>query len=129
MAITTFGKDSPKSARLKNSVSLTSGPLANKLMQMFRSVGKPVTIWETAARLGIDPAYPARVLDELTAQGILVKFRAGLNNYYAVPSVALTEQEPLLRDIMSDSIKSLRLLWRYRVMGKTNGVNTYFHSD
>jgi len=58
----------------------------------------------------------------------LVKFRAGLNDYYATPGVALTEQEPALRAVMSDSLKSLLLIWRYKVTGKSGGTNTYYRS-
>lgn len=103
--------------------------LADDLVRAILNGGKPVTVWEVAAGLGDNYAeQAAAVLDELTAEGILVRFRGGLNNYYATPKVALTEEEPALRAIMSDSLKRLLLLWRYKVTGKLGGANTYCRS-
>ena len=116
-----------KRAHFKHEAGGIPSPLANELVKTILSQGKPVTAWEVAARLGEDcDEQVLTTLDELTAVGILVRFRAGLNHYYASPKVALTEEEPLLRNIMSDSLKSLLLLWRYRVTGKLNGTNTYY---
>ncbi len=110
-----------------NLINETSSPLARELVKTVLSTGKPATAWEITTRLGDDCAEQAEaILNELAARGILIRFRAGLNNYYATPRVALTEEEPLLRDIMSDSLKSLLLLWRYKVMGKLGGSSTYY---
>jgi len=116
-----------KRAHFKDEAGGISNPLANELVKTILSQGKPVTAWEVAARLGENcDEQVLTILDELTAVGILVRFRAGLNHYYASPKVALTEEEPLLRNIMSDSLKSLLLLWRYKVTGKLSGTNTYY---
>ena len=110
-----------------NSTKSASKPFISEVTEILLSVAKPMTVWEVTSRLGDDYAKQvAAVLDELTTAGILVRFRAGLNNYYATPEVALTEEEPQLRNIMSDSLKSLLMLWRYKVMGKMSGVNTCY---
>lgn len=127
MPITSLIDKIGKRAHFKDEAGGISSPLANELVKTILSQGKPVTAWEVAARLGEDcDEQVLTTLDELTAVGILVRFRAGLNHYYASPKVALTEEEPLLRNIMSDSLKSLLLLWRYKVTGKLNGTNTYY---
>ena len=89
---------------------------ADELATIILYQGKPVTAWELAAKLGDGYAGQASViLDGLTAEGILARFRAGFNNYYALPRVAFTEKEPTLGAIVSDSLKSLLLGCRYRV--------------
>ncbi len=62
-------------------------------------------------------------MDGLATEGILARFRAGFNNYYAPTEVALTGEEPALRAIISDSLKSLFLSCRYKVIGKLKGAS------
>lgn len=129
MAKTSLTEKTGRRARLKGEAGGVSSPLVNELVNTILSAGKPVTAWEVADRLGDDRAEQVvGILNELTAEGFFIRFRAGLNNYYATPKVALTEEEPQLRNIMSDSLKSLLLLWRYKVMGKSGGANTYYRS-
>ena len=129
MAATRLIQKPATGSNLKNEATGILRPLANDLVKTILNMGKPATAWEITARLGDDCAEQAEaILNELAAQGILIRFRAGLNNYYATPKVALTEEEPLLRNIMSDSLKSLLLLWRYKVMGKLSGSDTYYRS-
>lgn len=88
----------------------------DKLATIILYQGKPVTAWEVVAKLGNGYAGQASaILDRLTAEGILARFRAGFNNYYASPRVAFTEKGPNLRAIVSDSLKSLLLNCRYKV--------------
>lgn len=85
---------------------------------------KPVTAWEVAAKLGAGYIKQvSAVLDRLTTEGSLARFRAGFNNYYALPRVALTGKEPTLITIISDSLKGLFLGCRYEVMRKLKGTN------
>jgi len=61
------------------------------------------------------------VLEEMTASGRLARFRAGLNQYYAQPRVALTEDKPLAGTVLVDSMKGLFMVprtwlaWRFNV--------------
>lgn len=127
MTVSNLTKKTGRSTHLKDESVDISSPLASELMESILSSGKPVTAWEAAASVVVDSTEQAiATLDNLTTAGILVRFRAGLNNYYATPKVALTEEEPLLRNIMSDSLKSLLLLWRYKMLGKLSGANTYY---
>lgn len=129
MATTTLIKKPATDTNLRNKAGDISSPLAIELVKTILNMGKPVTAWEITARLGDDcTEQAADILNELVERGIFIRFRAGLNNYYATPKVALTEEEPLLRNIMSDSLRSLLLLWRYKVIGKPNGSNTYYRS-
>lgn len=118
-----------KSNRINNKVAGKPGSPIDELLTIILSQGKPVTAQEVNAKLGkASIEQVSATLDELADKGTLVKFRAGLNDYYATPRVALTEQEPALRAVMSDSLKSLLLIWRYRVMGKLGGTNAHYRS-
>ncbi|MBL7165074.1 MAG: hypothetical protein ISS55_01155 [Dehalococcoidales bacterium] len=76
---------------------------------------KPVTIWEIAARLGDNRTErTSAVLERLTADGTLVRFRVGLSDYYATPKEALTGDGPGSGTVITDSLKNLLLGYRYR---------------
>jgi hypothetical protein len=84
--------------------------------------GKPVTVWEVAARSR--ERYikqTTAILDELTTERCLAKFRVGFNDYYALPKAALTMDKPDLITVISDSLKSLLLTLRYKLMMKPKG--------
>ncbi|MFB0559445.1 MAG: hypothetical protein ACETVS_02805 [Dehalococcoidales bacterium] len=84
--------------------------LVDEQVKIIVDEGKPVTVRGVAAKLGDSRTERASViLDGLTAEGALVRFRAGFSNYYASPKVALTEKGPNLKAIVSDSLKSLFL--------------------
>ena len=86
----------------------------------------PVTVWEVADKL--EASYInqiSAVLDKLNTEGNLARFRAGFNDYYALPRVALVGKEPTLRTIISDSLKGLFIGCRYEVMRKFKGTNKY----
>ena len=118
-----------KSNGINDKVTGKPGSPVDELVTIILSQGKPVTAQEVTANLGeASIEQVSATLDELVNKGTLVKFRAGLNDYYATPKVALTEQEPALRAVMSDSLKSLLLIWRYRVMGKSGGTNAHYRS-
>lgn len=118
-----------KSTGKNDKVTGKPGFPVDELLTIILRQGKPVTAQEVTAKLGdASIKQVSATLDELADRGTLVKFRAGLNDYYATPKVALTEQEPVLRAVMSDSLKSLLLIWRYRVMGKLGGTNAYYRS-
>jgi len=130
MATTRLIEKPVTGTNLRNEAGGIPSPLANDLVKTILNMGKPATAWEITARLGDDCAEQAEaILNELAAQGILIRFRAGLNNYYATPKVALTEEEPALRAVMSDSLKSLLLIWRYKVLGKPGRTDTYYRSE
>jgi len=77
---------------------------------------KPMTVWEIAARLGDNRAErTSSILERLTAEGTLVRFRVGLSDYYATPKEALTGHGPGSGTIVTDSLKNLLLGRRYRV--------------
>jgi len=76
---------------------------------------KPVTIWQIAAELGDRRADRASaILDGLTANGALARFRAGLSDYYALPREALTGHGPGPATVLADSVKGLVLTCRSR---------------
>lgn len=98
--------------------------LVNEQVKIIIYEGKPVTACEVAAKLGERYTEQASaILDELTTERSLAKFRAGFNDYYASPKVALTEKEPNLKTVISDSLKSLLLTLRYKSMRKPKGRN------
>ena len=118
-----------KSNSIKDKATGKPGFPVDELVTIIVTQGKPVTAQEVTAKLGdASIEQVSAILDELADKGTLVKFRAGLNDYYATPGVALTEQEPALRAVMSDSLKSLLLIWRYKVTGKSGGTNSYYRS-
>ncbi len=100
-----------------------------ELVTIILYEGKPLTVWEVAAKLGDGyDEQASTILDALTARGTLARFRAGFSYYYALPRVALTGQEPTLRAIMSDSLNSLFLTCQYKVMKKLKGTNKCFRA-
>ena len=118
-----------KSNSINNEVTGKPGFPVDELLTTILSQGKPVTAQEVTAKLGdASIEQVSATLDELADKGTLVKFRAGLSDYYATPKVALTEQEPALRAVMSDSLKSLLLIWRYRVTGKSGETDAHYRS-
>lgn len=81
--------------------------------------GTPVTVWQVAAKSGErNTEQASAILNGLATEGRLAAFRAGFENYYASPKVALTRHEPLLKAIISGSLKSLFLALRYKLMRK-----------
>ena len=124
MAITSLVLRITTSAQVNNGVGSFRHLLVDKLVTVILYEGNPVTVWGVATRLG--DCYAEQVLailDELTAEGTLARFRAGFSNYYASPRVALTEKGPTLRTIISDSLKSLFLSCRYKLISKLKGAS------
>ena len=77
---------------------------------------KPMTVWEVAARLGDDHAErTSTILERLTANGTLARFRVGLSDYYATPKEALTGHGPGSGTIITNSLKNVLLGCRYRM--------------
>ncbi len=88
---------------------------ADRTITVMLCERKPVTIREVAARLGDNHAErTSAVLERLTANGTLARFRAGLSDYYATPKEALTGHGPGSRTVITDSLKNLLLGCRYR---------------
>ena len=116
MATTSLIHKITESAHVDDEVGSIRDLLVDKLVAITPYERKPVTIWEVAAKLGYgDTKQALAILDGLTAEGTLIRFRAGFNNYYASPKVALIGKEPSLRAIMSDSLKGLFLSCQYKV--------------
>lgn len=100
-----------KNAHHDGEVGANQIPLADDQLKSLLDSGKPITVWEVAVKFGKDYVKQvSAILDELTARGILARFRVGFVNYYAPPNVALTGDEPTLRTVISDSVKSLFLI-------------------
>ena len=96
----------------------TEEKVDNRVKSLFDE-GKPLTVWKVAAKSG--NSYTERiaaVLDRLTTKGTLAKFRVGFNNYYALPKVALTGEEPTLRTLISDSVKNWFPSFRHKATNK-----------
>ena len=93
----------------------------NEKMKSLFDRGKPVTVWEVAAKLGKGHTDQApTILNRLASQGVLAKFRVGFNHYYAFPNVALIGEKPTLGTVTTDSLKNLLLNLRYRINKKLN---------
>lgn len=104
-----------KSAHLDGKVGVAPVPSADDQLKSLVDTGKAVTVWEVAGKLANgDPKQVSAILDGLTTKGIFAKFRAGFNNYYASPRLALTVEAPTLRTIILDSVKNLFLRLRYK---------------
>jgi len=117
MVTTSVGPKITTNAHENNKTRTFHDLLADQLMTMILHDGKPVTAWEVAPKLGDGYAEQASaILDGLTAEGILARFRAGFNDYYASPTVALTMKEPTPVTVILDSLKSLFLSHRYKVL-------------
>ena len=77
---------------------------------------KPITAWEVAAKMGCDNIRQvSAMLEGLTTDGTLAKFKVGFSDYYALPQVALTRHGPTFRAVVSDLLKSLLIGFRYKV--------------
>ena len=82
--------------------------LAGRVALIIENQSRPMTTWEVAGRLGVRCGRELTdALEEMTAQGRLAKFQAGLNRYYAIPRAALTEKKPLTGTVLADSVKGL----------------------
>jgi hypothetical protein len=94
-----------------DSLQVMDKPIDNVLAQKVRTIllnEKPLTVREITRRLDKrEEQHITGILDEMTTHGIIARFRAGLSQYYASPRVALTEENPKLGTIISDSLKSL----------------------
>lgn len=78
---------------------------------------KPMTVREVAAGLGdLHTERTAAILNRLTANGTLARFRAGLSEYYAAPKEALTGDGPGAGTILADSFRNVMLGCRYRLV-------------
>lgn len=116
MVITRLLSKITKSAHLDGEVEAIRMFSVNEQVKSLLDEGKPVTVWELAAKLGNGNAEQvSAILDGLTDEGVLARFRAGFNNYYTLPEVALTGDGPPLRTVISDSVKNLFLGTRYKV--------------
>ncbi len=112
-----------RSAHLDGEVGVVQILSINEEVKLLLEGGKVVTAWRLAAKLGNGSVGQVSViLDRLTDEGVLARFRAGLNNYYALPKVALTGAEPNLRAVVSDSLRSLLLSRRYRMAGIKSNI-------
>ena len=108
-----------KGVRLDSAVGVHQVISVDDRVKSLISVGKPVTAWEVVAQTGYDHAERvSSVLDELTDRGVLVRFRAGFIDYYALPKIALTGAEPTAGTVIADSLKSLFLNLRCKVISK-----------
>ena len=77
---------------------------------------RPVTIRDVAARLGDRRTERASaILERLTANGTLARFKAGLSEYFAVPKEALIGDGPSKGTIIADSVRNVLLECRYRL--------------
>lgn len=118
MATQMLIRKSTTSARVNNVVDKIRDPLVDELMTIVLAQRKSVTVWEAAARLRDGRTERASaILDGLFTQGVLARFRAGFNNYYSPPEVALIEKEPTFRTVVSDSLKSLFFSYQHKVVG------------
>jgi len=71
---------------------------------------KPMTIRDVAGRLGDRRTERvSAILERLTENGTLARFRAGLSEYYAVPEEALTGDGPGAGTIIADSVRNVLL--------------------
>ena len=116
MATTSPIHKTTESAHVDDEVRTIRGLLVDELATIILHEGTPVTVWEVAAELGDGYTEQASaILDGLTTKVILARFRVGCNNYYAPPTLALTEKGPTLKAIISNSLKGLFLSCRYKL--------------
>ncbi len=112
-------------ARTNNKIDDLSGLLADELVATKRCAEKPTTAWEFAVSLGDrSPERASAILSRLNVEGILARFKAGLNHYYGSPKMVLTTTPLALDKIISDSLKGLLLNCRYKAMEKLKGKQT-----
>ncbi len=108
-----------KNAHFGGEVEVTRIPSVDDQVKSLFYGEKPLTAWEVATKLrNGHTKQVSAILDGLTAEGILARFGAGFNKYYASPKVALTVEEPTLKTIISDSVKNLFLAPRCKVARK-----------
>lgn len=89
---------------------------AEQLTAVTLSERKPVTLWEVASKPGDGRAERASaILDRLTTNGTLARFRADLGDCYAAPKEALIGRGPGMGTVTQDSLKSLMLGCRFGV--------------
>jgi len=124
MTTTSLVSEVAASARANNESGSLRDFLTEEVVTTILCEGKPVTVWEVAARLGDDyTGQAAAILDKLAADGVLSRFRFGFNEYYAPPEVALTREELITaRTLISNSLKGLLLSCRYKLKMKLGGV-------
>ena len=103
------------SVRAEDGIECLRENPADQMTAVMLCERKPVTIREVAARLGDNRAERTlAVLERLTANGTLVRFRVGLSDYYATPKEALTGHGPGSGTVITDSLKNLLPGCRYR---------------
>jgi len=111
---------SVRGARLDSARGVHQGISVDDRVKSLVDVGKPVTAWEVAVGTGSGRTEQvSSILDRLTDRGDLARFRAGFIDYYALPKAALTGAEPAPGTIIADSLKSLFLSLRYRVISRS----------
>ena len=110
MVVTRLFPKVTKGTDLDSEIGVVCMDSVDKRVISLLEKGKPITAWEVIANLGGSHVERiSAILDGLTAEGVLARFRAGLNNYYALPRVALTGEEHTPKAAISDSLKSLFL--------------------
>lgn len=83
--------------------------LAEQVARLMDGQSRPLTAWEISRGVGGRRRREVvTILEEMTADGRLARFRAGLNHYYAPPRAALTEEKPLAGTVLIDSLKGRR---------------------
>ena len=105
--------------RLDGAVEAHQEISVDEQIKSLVDVGKPVTAWEVASQIESGHTERVlRVLNGMSARGLLARFRAGFIDYYALPRVALTGAGPAPGTVIADSLKSLLEKLRYKVIGK-----------
>ena len=83
-------------------------PTLEELVTLSLCETGPAAARDVAASLGDRQTSRAgAVLESLAREGAVIRFRAGLNRYYARPRVALTVKGPTVAGLVSDSLRSL----------------------
>jgi len=99
----------------------TVGTISERVDELVRRERKPLTSWEIAMRLGEKPYQHIGVLlDRLTEEGKLAKFRIGTNRYYAIPSMALTDPAPTTGTVVADSFRGAFITACLNVAGRNS---------
>lgn len=114
-----------KGVRLDSTVGIHQVISVDDQVKSLVAVGKPITAWEVAVQTGSGHTEQvSSILDGLTARGVLARFRAGFIDYYALPKIALTGAEPTPGTIIADSLQSLFLGLRCKVISKMKSRTT-----
>jgi len=104
----------------------TPASITERVDELLKRERRPLTSWEIAMRLGEQPYRRIGVLlDKLTEEGKLAKFRVGTNCYYAVPSVAFTYQTPAAGTVFADSVKGIFITACLKVTGRNTSVGEF----